>query len=171
MSTPRTFLATALAALTGMSLGAADLKPGMAAPPFSAQDQNGKTVKLADFAGKSAVVLYFYPKDDTPGCTKEACSLRDGFEAIKAKGAVILGVSADDVTSHAAFSQKYHLPFSILADPGHTIIDAYGVRMPVMGIAKRVTFIIGRDGVIRSIMTDVKTAEHDRQVLGALASL
>jgi thioredoxin-dependent peroxiredoxin len=168
MSTTRMLFAAALASL---SLAAAGLKPGMAAPPFSAQDQDGRTVKLADFAGKSTVVLYFYPKDDTPGCTKEACSLRDGFAAIKAKGAVILGVSADDVKSHAAFSEKYHLPFPILADPGHAIIDAYGVRMPVMGIAKRVTFIIGRDGVIREILYDVKAAEHDQQVLRALASL
>jgi len=168
MSTTRTLFVAALAAL---SLSAAGLKPGMPAPAFSAQDQNGRTVKLADFAGKSTVVLYFYPKDDTPGCTKEACSLRDGFAAIKAKGAVVLGVSADDVTSHAAFSEKYHLPFPILADPGHAIIDAYGVRMPVMGIAKRVTFIIGRDGVIREILSDVKAAEHDQQVLRALASL
>ena len=168
MSTIRMLFTAALATL---SLSAAGLKPGMAAPPFSAQDQNGRTVKLADFAGKSTVVLYFYPKDDTPGCTKEACSLRDGFAAIKAKGAVVLGVSADDVASHAAFSEKYHLPFPILADPGHAIIDAYGVRMPVMGIAKRVTFIIGRDGVIREILSDVKAAEHDQQVLKALASL
>lgn len=168
MSTIRMLFTAALATL---SLSASGLKPGMAAPPFSAQDQNGRTVKLADFAGKSTVVLYFYPKDDTPGCTKEACSLRDGFAAIKAKGAVVLGVSADDVKSHAAFAEKYHLPFPILADPGHAIIDAYGVRMPVMGIAKRVTFIIGRDGVIREILSDVKAAEHDQQVLKSLASL
>lgn len=168
MSPSRTFISAALAAL-GLSVSAADLKPGAPAPPFSAQDQNGRTVNLVDFAGKSNVVLYFYPKDDTPGCTKEACSLRDGFEKIRAAGAIILGVSADDVTSHAAFSEKYHLPFSILADPRHAIIDAYGVRMPVLGIAKRVTFIIGKDGRIRDILGDVKAAEHDQQVLAALS--
>ncbi|WP_394366854.1 peroxiredoxin [Mesoterricola silvestris] len=164
----RTLVAGTLATL---ALSGADVKPGVPAPPFTAQDQNGRTVKLADFTGKSVVVLYFYPKDDTPGCTKEACSLRDGFDRIKAKGAVVLGVSADDVTSHAAFSEKYHLPFPILADPGHAIIDAYGVRMPVIGVAKRVTFIIGKDGIVKDVLRDVKAAEHDEQVLKALASL
>lgn len=167
MSHVRTLFTAVFATL---ALSAAALQPGATAPAFTAQDQKGRTVRLADYAGKSTVVLYFYPKDDTPGCTKEACSLRDGFDRIIAAGAVILGVSADDVTSHAAFSEKYHLPFPILADPGHVIIDAYGVRMPVMGVAKRVTFIIGKDGVIRDVLTDVKAAEHDQQVLQALAS-
>ena len=161
-------LFTSLLATIGMSLAGAELAPGMPAPTFSAKDQAGRTVKLADYKGKQVVVLYFYPKDDTPGCTKEACSLRDAFKDIQAAGAVILGVSADDVDSHAKFAEKFHLPFSILADPGKTIIDAYGVRMPLVGIAKRWTFIIGKDGLIKDIVQDVKAAEHDQQVLALL---
>jgi len=167
MATGRNIFTTLLAA-AGLTLSGADLQPGMPAPGFTARDQDGKTVRLADFKGKSTVVLYFYPKDDTPGCTKEACSLRDGFQAILAAGAVILGVSADDQESHAAFAKKFSLPFPLLADPDRTIIDAYGVRMAVIGIAKRVTFIIDRDGIVRNILTDVKTSEHDKQVLALL---
>ncbi len=167
MSTHRTIFAAILATV-GLAATGAELKPGMPAPAFTAKDQEGRTVSLADFKGKSTVVLYFYPKDDTPGCTKEACSLRDSFGAIREAGAVILGVSADDVASHAAFSQKFHLPFPILADPDRTIIEAYGVRMAVLGIAKRVTFIIGKDGLIQDIVEDVKAAQHDQQVLALL---
>jgi len=167
MSKGSTILTTLLATF-GLALGGAELQPGMPAPGFTAQDQNGGTVSLAQFQGKKVVVLYFYPKDDTPGCTKEACALRDSFADIKAAGAVILGVSADPVASHAAFAEKFHLPFPILADPDHVIIDAYGVRMPVLGFAKRWTFIIGKDGLIRDIVQDVKAAEHDKQVLELL---
>jgi len=150
---------------------AADIKEGMKAPAFEAQDQNGATVRLSDFQGKSTVVLYFYPKDDTPGCTKEACSLRDGFADLKAAGAVILGVSADTTQSHKAFAEKFHLPFSILADPDRRIIEAYGVKIPLVGIAKRVTFLIDRQGVVRKVLTDVETGAHDRQVLGLLKGI
>ena len=157
--------------MLGLEASAADIKEGMKAPVFSAQDQDGRTVRLQDFAGKSSVVLYFYPKDDTPGCTKEACSLRDGSADLKAAGAVVLGVSSDDVASHKAFAGKFNLPFSLLADPERKIIDAYGVRMPVLGIAKRVTFLIDREGVVRKVLADVQTAAHDRQVLEALKAL
>ena len=130
---------------------------GLASPPelpracrprdFEARDQNGALVRLADFRGKAnLVVLYFYPKDDTPGCTTEACSLRDGYAAIQATGAVILGVSADDLRKPQAFAEKFHLPFRIVADADHRIIDAYGVRMPVLGWAKRITFLVDRSG-------------------------
>jgi peroxiredoxin Q/BCP len=158
-------MGAALLAAAGMNASAAELKIGMKAPGFSAQDQNGKTIQLADFRGKSTVVLYFYPKDDTPGCTAEACSLRDGYGAIQATGAVVLGVSADDVKSHAAFAAKFSLPFSLLADPKHRIIQAYGVKMPLLSMAKRWTFIIDRQGVIRYIVQDVRTKDHDKQVL------
>jgi peroxiredoxin Q/BCP len=144
---------------------------GTKAPAFEAQDQHGAQVRLADFQGKSAVVLYFYPKDDTPGCTAEACSLRDGFAAIKAAGAVVLGVSADTAMSHQAFAKKYHLPFSILADPDHHIIEAYGVKMPLVGMAKRVTFLIDRQGIVRKVLTDIRTKDHDQQVLALLKDL
>lgn len=146
-------------------------REGQAAPAFEARDQHGATVRLADFKGKSAVVLYFYPKDDTPGCTAQACSLRDGIGAIRAAGAVVLGVSADDVGSHRAFADKFSLPFSLLADPDKRIIAAYGVKMPLLGFAKRVTFLIDRAGIIRKIILDARTQDHDRQVLEALKAI
>ncbi len=161
-------VALGIFAMLGLAAEAADIKEGMKAPAFTAQDQDGRTIRLQDYAGKSAVVLYFYPKDDTPGCTKEACSLRDGSADLKAAGAVVLGVSSDDAASHKAFASKFNLPFSLLADPERKIIDAYGVRMPVVGVAKRVTFLIDREGVVRKVLTDVQTAAHDRQVLQEL---
>jgi peroxiredoxin Q/BCP len=160
-----------LAAAGGMAR-AADLQPGTPAPPIEAQDQHGATVRLADFQGKANVVLYFYPKDDTPGCTAEACSLRDGQDAIRKTGAVVLGVSADDTVSHKAFAEKYHLNFSILADPDKKVIQAYGVKSLLMlGRASRVTFIIDRTGVIRHVIKHVDTASHDKQVLEFLKRL
>ncbi len=157
--------------LLGLSASASDLAVGAKAPVFEAQDQNGKVVKLSDFEGKQNVVLYFYPKDDTPGCTKEACSLRDGHGAILATGSVVLGVSGDDVKSKKAFAEKYHLPFSILADPDKKIIEAYGVKMAIVGLARRVTFLIDKTGTIRHILTDVNTAAADKQVLDLLKGL
>ena len=157
--------------LLGFSATASDLKEGMKAPAIQAQDQHAKTIKLSDFLGKSCVVLYFYPKDDTPGCTKEACSLRDGHGALLASGAVVLGVSADNVASHKAFADKFHLPFSLLADPDSAIITAYGVKMPLVGMAKRITFLIDKQGVIRRILSEIDTKQHDRQVLEALKGI
>lgn len=157
-------------AMLGLA-SAAEVKEGTKAPTFEAQDQNGALVRLADFQGKSSVVLYFYPKDDTPGCTAQACSLRDGFAEIKAAGAVILGVSADNSQSHKAFAEKFHLPFSILADPEKRIIGAYGVKMPLLGFAKRVTFLIDRQGLVRKVITDTRTKDHDQQVLAFLKAM
>lgn len=158
--------------LSMMGLASAgEITEGMKAPEFEARDQHGALVRLADYRGKANVVLYFYPKDNTPGCTAEACSLRDGFSAIQATGAVILGVSADTAESHQAFAEKYHLPFSILADPDRTVIKAYGVRMPVLGWAKRVTFLIDRQGIVRKVIRDAQTKGHDRQVLDLLKTL
>jgi peroxiredoxin Q/BCP len=162
---------TGLLAAVGLTVSGADLTPGVKAPAFTALDQDGKSVSLSDFAGKSNVCLYFYPKDDTPGCTAEACSLRDGHGAIAALGAVVLGVSADDTRSHAKFAAKFSLNFPILADPDKTIIKAYGVAMPVIGIAKRVTFIIDKAGIIRYVVSNVKTKEHDQQVVDLLKTL
>ena len=158
-------------AMLGLA-SAAELAEGTKAPAFEAQDQNGTRVRLADFQGKASVVLYFYPKDDTPGCTAQACSLRDGFAAIQAAGAVILGVSADTSQSHKAFAEKYHLPFSILPDPDHRIIEAYGVKqIPLLGYASRVTFIIDRKGIVRKVITDTRTKDHDQQVLAFLKGM
>jgi peroxiredoxin Q/BCP len=162
---------TTLLAAVGFTLAGADLEPGMKAPAFTAADQNGRMVSLSDFLGHKNVCLYFYPKDDTPGCTAEACSLRDGHEAIVAAGAVVLGVSADNAKSHSEFAAKFSLNFPILADPDKTIIEAYGVKMLALPMAKRVTFIIDKTGVIRNIVKDVKTKEHDKQVLELLKAL
>lgn len=153
------------------AVSAAEVKEGDKAPAFEALDQRGAKVRLADFQGKSAVVLYFYPKDDTPGCTAQACSLRDGFGAIQAAGAVILGVSADTGESHRAFAEKFHLPFSLLADPDRRIIEAYGVKMPLVGFARRVTFLIDRQGIVRKVITDTRTKDHDQQVLALLKGI
>jgi len=161
----------AVAVVSGMCLQGAELKEGIQAPAFSALDQSGATVKLSDYRGKSTVVLYFYPKDGTPGCTAEACSFRDGLSAILATGAVILGVSVDDVKSHEAFAEKFHLPFPILADPDRKIIEAYGVRIPGLDIARRTTFIIDKQGIIRHIIPSVSPQNHDKQVLGLLQAM
>jgi peroxiredoxin Q/BCP len=154
-----------------LQAGSRDPRAGEAAPLFEGRDQHGQTVRLAAFQGQSNVVLYFYPKDGTPGCTAQACSLRDGYAAIQAAGAVVIGVSADSARSHAEFASKHGLPFPILPDPEHTIIGKYGVGMPVIGISRRVTFIIGKDGVIRQVITNARTKDHDRQVLDALREL
>ena len=159
-----------LVSMVGLA-SAGVVQEGTQAPAFEAVDQHGVRIRLSDFKGKSAVVLYFYPKDDTPGCTAQACSLRDGFEAIRAAGAVILGVSADDQGSHRAFAEKYHLPFSILADPDKQIIRSYGVKMFMLGFAKRVTFLIDRQGIVRKVITDTRTQDHDQQVLALLKEM
>jgi peroxiredoxin Q/BCP len=150
------------------------MKVGQKAPDFSVKDDSGKTVKLSDLKGKK-VVLYFYPKDDTPGCTKEACNFRDGIAAIKKLGAVVLGVSADSVESHQKFKKKYDLNFSLLADTDRKIIEAYDVwkekslyGRKYMGI-ERTTYVIGKDGKISHIFPKVKVAVHADAVLEALA--
>lgn len=149
------------------------LKEGDIAPAFTAQTNGGQTVSLADFKGRS-VILYFYPRDDTPGCTKEACAFRDAFADFTAKGAVVLGISADSVKSHDKFVKKFKLPFTLLADEDKQIVDAYGVwgEKTFMGRLyqgiHRVTFLIGGDGRIRKIWPKVKPEEHAAEVLAAL---
>ncbi len=150
-----------------------NLKVGDLAPGFSATAAGGKTVALADYARKP-VVLYFYPKDNTPGCTKEACSFRDAFPALQSKGAVVLGVSPDPVASHEKFTAKYKLPFLLLADEDKAISKAYGVWGPksFMGHnyegVHRVTFLIGPDGRIRKIWPAVKPERHAAEILAEL---
>ena len=150
-----------------------ELTVGKKAPAFSAQDQTGKTVSLADFAGKK-VVLYFYPKDDTPGCTTEACSFRDEHKAFTKKGAVVLGVSPDSAKSHTKFIEKFSLPFTLIADEGHKIAEAYGVWVEksmngkkYMGV-ERSTFVIDAQGKLSAIYRKVKPAEHTAEVLASL---
>jgi thioredoxin-dependent peroxiredoxin len=149
------------------------LKAGDAAPDFSAATSGGGRVSLADFKGRN-VVLYFYPKDDTPGCTKEACAFRDHFAEFKTKGAVVLGVSTDPAKSHDKFVAKYKLPFTLLADEDKKIVVAYGVwgEKTFMGRkyqgTHRVTILIGPDGRIKKIWPQVKPDEHAEEVLAAL---
>jgi peroxiredoxin Q/BCP len=149
------------------------LKPGDRAPAFTAATSGGGAVSLTDFAGKH-VVLYFYPKDDTPGCTKEACAFRDAFAAFKKKRVVVLGVSPDSVKSHDKFATKFKLPFTLLADEDKAIVQAYGVwgEKRFMGRkylgTHRVTFLIGPDGVIQRIWPKVKPEEHAAEVLAAI---
>ncbi|MEY4387364.1 MAG: hypothetical protein RLY20_2647 [Verrucomicrobiota bacterium] len=149
------------------------LKAGDKAPAFTAVTNGGATVSLSDYAGKH-VVLYFYPKDDTPGCTKEACAFRDQFAVFKKKGAVVLGVSPDSVKSHDKFVAKFKLPFTLLADDEKKIVQDYGVwgEKTFMGRkylgVYRVTFLIGPDGVIKKIWPTVKPEEHAAEVLAAL---
>ncbi len=141
------------------------LAVGTDAPAFSVKDTNGKTISLSDFAGKT-VVLYFYPKDDTPGCTKQACSFRDSYDEYTGKDVVILGVSADDEASHQQFTQKYNLPFPLLADTDRTTIKAYDVDGG--GYAKRVTYVIDGNGKITHVDSSVNTSNHANDVLAAM---
>ena len=151
------------------------LKAGDPAPAFSAATSGGGKLALAELKGKN-VILYFYPRDDTPGCTKEACAFRDHFAEFKKKGAVVLGVSPDPVKSHDKFVAKFKLPFTLLADEDKQIVQAYGVwgEKTFMGRKYqgvfRVTFLIGPDGRIRKIWPKVKPEEHAEEVLAALES-
>lgn len=146
---------------------------GTAAPDFELTTDDGSTVRLADFRGQP-VVLYFYPKDDTPGCTAQACGIRDAWGEFEQAGAVVLGVSTDGEASHAKFKQKYGLPFTLLADASHEVADAYDVWVEktfagkkYMGV-ERSTFVIDGDGNVAKVFRKVKPAEHTDQVLEAL---
>jgi thioredoxin-dependent peroxiredoxin len=149
------------------------LKEGDVAPDFSAMTNGGGKISLAELKGKN-VILYFYPKDDTSGCTKEACAFRDGFAEFKKHGAVVLGVSPDSVKSHDKFVKKFSLPFTLLADEDKKIVEAYGVwGMKIFWGRKylgthRVTFLIGLDGRIKKIWPAVKPEEHAKEVLAEL---
>ena len=149
------------------------LTEGEKAPDFKAKDQNGNPVSLKDFKGKK-VVLYFYPEDDTPTCTVEACNLRDNYKLLEKKGLVILGVSPDDEKKHKKFEQKYHLPFTLLADPEKKIVDKYGVwgeknlyGRKYMGL-HRTTFLIDENGTIQKIFRKPKSKIHSEEILKAL---
>ncbi|MGY6741318.1 MAG: thioredoxin-dependent thiol peroxidase [Cecembia sp.] len=146
------------------------LEVGNAAPHFEAKDQNGNLIKLSDFKGKK-VVLYFYPKDNTPGCTAQACNLRDNYEALQKAGYVVLGVSSDSEKSHQKFIEKQSLPFSLLADEDLKVHEAYGTWVEksmygrkYMGTA-RTTFIIDEQGNLEEIIEKVNTKEHTNQIL------
>ena len=146
---------------------------GKKAPDFTLADAAGKKVSLGDFKGKD-VVVYFYPKDDTPGCTAQACGIRDSWDVFQERGALVLGVSPDRESSHVKFKQKYELPFTLLADPDHSVAEAYGVWVEktnygktYMGI-ERSTFVIDADGNVAKVMRRVKPDTHAAAVLAAL---
>lgn len=145
---------------------------GSPAPEFSLPDQAGRTVRLADFRGKW-VVLYFYPKDDTPGCTEEACSFRDDQAALTLLGAQVVGVSLDDSASHAAFARKYNLPFPLLADTGAKVSASYGAvtNLVVAKFARRYTFLIDPQGRIAKAYLNVDTARHSAEIIADLKRL
>lgn len=151
----------------------AELSEGSKAPVFSGVDQNGNKISLKDFSGKK-VVLYFYPKDDTPGCTMEACNLRDNYDDLIKTGFEVIGVSADSVASHKKFETKYNLPFHLIADPEKTIINQYGVwgeknmyGIKKMGL-KRTTFLIDEKGIIFKIFRMPNTKMHSKEILNAI---
>lgn len=150
------------------------LKEGDAAPPFAGKDQNGKPVTLQGFKGKR-LVLYFYPQDDTPTCTVQACNLRDNYGLLKKQGFAVVGVSPDDEKSHKKFETKFHLPFPLVADPGHDIIDRYGVwgekqlyGRNYLGL-HRTTFLIDEKGVIRKIFLRPRNKNHAEEIVKAWA--
>ncbi|WP_169973709.1 thioredoxin-dependent thiol peroxidase [Tautonia rosea] len=152
------------------------IEEGSAAPDFSLADQHGKKVSLKKLKGK-VIVLYFYPKDDTPGCTKEACAFRDARADYEAAGAVVLGVSPDTVESHRKFAEKYELPFTLLADPDKEVIQAYGVwkeknmyGKKSMGV-ERTTVVIDSKGVVRKIFPKVRVDGHSEKILEVLQTL
>jgi thioredoxin-dependent peroxiredoxin len=152
------------------------LTEGKKAPAFKGKDQNGKPVSLADFKGKK-VVLYFYPEDDTPTCTVQACNLRDNFSLLKKEGIIVLGVSPDEEKKHKKFESKYNLPFTLIADASHKIIDGYGVwgdkqmyGRTYMGL-HRTTFLIDEKGIIRKIFLKPKSKQHTEEILKAWAEI
>jgi peroxiredoxin Q/BCP len=151
------------------------IKEGDAAPDFTARDAEGNEVKLSDLRGQK-VVLYFYPKDDTPGCTKEACSFRDAHDVYGEKGIKVLGVSLDDEASHRKFASKYELPFTLLADTDHSISDAYGVYgeknymgKTYMGVSRK-TFLIDEEGRVKKVFDKVNVEQHADEVLAAFGN-
>lgn len=152
------------------------LKVGDKAPDFKLKDETEREISLSDFRGRK-VVLYFYPKDDTPGCTKEACSFRDVYDEILEAGAVVIGVSKDDTSSHEKFKKKYNLPFYLLSDPENKVIEKYGAWQEkkmygktYLGIA-RITYIVDEEGVIQKAYPKVKPENHGVEILEALKNI
>lgn len=145
---------------------------GDKAPDFQLRDQNGRTVSLADFRGKKAVVVYFYPKDETPGCTKEACSFRDSYEDFVKAGAEVIGVSGDSVDKHQAFAEHHRLPFTLLADSGNALRKAYGVPSTLWILPGRVTYVIDRQGVVQHVFdSQLQATKHIDEALVVIRRL
>lgn len=154
----------------GAQSSATLLREGAQAPDFMARDQSGEVRQLRGLAGERPVVLFFYPRDGTPGCTREACAFRDAWDRLEEAGAVVIGVSTDDVRSHQRFAEEHNLPFPLLADPEENVLRLYGVPTQ-MGMAARVTFVIDAEGRIARVFPDVDPAVHVEEVLEAIAAL
>jgi peroxiredoxin Q/BCP len=152
--------------------GAPAVNVGDAAPDFDLPDAAGSRVRLGDYRGKKAVVLYFYPKDDTPGCTKEACAFRDSFEVFKDAGAEVIGVSSDSADSHRKFAEKHRLPFTLVADAAGAVRKRYGVPATLGLLPGRVTFVIDRDGVVRHVFnSQLQATKHVDEALAVVKRL
>ncbi len=145
------------------------LEPGTKAPDFELADESEKMHKLSDYRGK-IVALYFYPKDDTPGCTAEACNLRDNYQTLRENDVAILGVSFDEKESHQNFKEKYNLPFTLLSDTGKEVAEKYGATRGLLGFIgpKRITYLIGKDGKIMHVFEEVDSDNHAAQILEVL---
>jgi thioredoxin-dependent peroxiredoxin len=166
------FAAIVVVVLFAVSARAAEMpKVGDTAPLFTGTNQDGQTVKLADYIGKKIVLLYFYPKDFTSGCTKEACGLRDRMGELQTNNVVVIGVSHDSIESHEKFAEQYHLDFTLVADPNDKIIDLYDVKMPLMAMAKRVSFLIGLDGRIVHVTDSMNPQTHFDEMQAAITAL
>jgi len=152
--------------------GAPGIGVGDPAPDFALPDPSGRTVRLGDYRGRKAVVLYFYPKDDTPGCTKEACSFRDQYQDFQDAGAEVIGVSSDPAASHEKFAAKYHLPFVLLADRSGAARKQYGVPATLGLLPGRVTFVIDRQGIVRHVFnSQLQATRHVEEAIAALRTM
>jgi peroxiredoxin Q/BCP len=159
------FMDAVMGSGTGLTVGAK-------APEFSLRDQHGNAVSLQDFRGKKNVVVYFYPKDDTPGCTKESCAFRDHYTAFSDAGAEVLGISSDSEKSHNAFAEKYRLPFSLLSDQGGKVRASFGVPATLGLLPGRVTYVIDKTGVIRhAFNSQINATQHVDEALTVLKNL
>jgi peroxiredoxin Q/BCP len=158
--------------LLDMLSGTSGVRPGDPAPDFALPDASGQTVRLSDFRGRKAVVLYFYPKDDTPGCTKEACTFRDQYEDFVEAGAEVIGVSSDSTDTHTRFASKYRLPFRLLADRGGALRKSYGVPATLGLLPGRVTYVIDKQGIVRHVFnSQLQATQHVAEAMQALRGL
>ena len=152
--------------------GTSGVKAGDRAPDFALPDRTGKTIRLADYRGRKPVVLYFYPKDDTPGCTKEACAFRDQYQDFQDAGAEVIGVSSDSEAAHGKFTEKYRLPFTLVSDRGGSVRKQYGVPATLGLLPGRVTYVIDREGTVRHVFnSQLQAAQHVEESLKALRDI
>jgi peroxiredoxin Q/BCP len=166
----KALFAMSLLSVLGLAASAEPLAVGAPAPDVSAPDQDGKTIAFKDVYAKGPTLVYFYPKADTPGCTKQGCSLRDDWSALQAKGVQVLGVSTDKPEAQKKFQEKYKLPFPLIADSDKKVAEAFGVPVNIMGLAARQSFLV-KDGKIAWTMPKASTGDHAKDVLAAVAAL